>query len=149
MTCRIFLAAGLALLTLSTTNASAQAATQPDTAYDPVRELVGRLDLQRYKATIAGLAKFGDRRQGTKRNRDAIDWIEAQLKSYGCQNIERITYQYNPAPPAQRGGGAGRGGAGRGNASPNGRGRDRSHAVRCVLKNSTLSARARSASGWL
>ena len=60
--------------------------------------------------------------------RDALDWIEAQLKSYGCQSVERITFQYNPAPPAQRGAGAGgaaggRGGGGRGNASPNGRGR--------------------------
>ena len=119
MTCRSFLAAGLGLLTLLATNARAQGAAQPDTAYDPVRELVGRLDLERYKATIASLAKFGDRRQGTKRNRDAVDWIEAQLRSYGCQNIERVTYQYAPAPPAQRGGGAGRGSV----ASPNGRGR--------------------------
>ena len=45
-----------------------------------------------YKATIKGLTQFGDRRQGTKRNRDAVDWIEAQLKSYGCTNTERITY---------------------------------------------------------
>ena len=96
------------------------AATQ-DTAYDPVGVLVSRLDLEKYKSTIKGLAQFGDRRQGTKRNRDAVDWIEAQLKSYGCQNVERITYEYNPAPPAGRGG-AGRGG--RGNTpSPNGRGR--------------------------
>ena len=100
-------------------NASAAAAAQ-DTAYDPVGVLVSRLDLEKYKATIKGLAQFGDRRQGTKRNRDAVDWIEAQLKSYGCQNVERITYEYNPPPPA-----AGRGGrGGRGNTpSPNGRGR--------------------------
>ena len=126
MTSRSAFAAGLGLLTVLGTNVRAQGAAAADTSYDPVRELVGRLDLGRYKATIAGLAKFGDRRQGTKRNRDAIDWIEAQLKSYGCQNIERVTYQYAPAPPAQRGagaGGAGRGGAGRGNASPDGRGR--------------------------
>jgi hypothetical protein len=69
----------------------------PDTAYDPVQALVDRLDLEKYKNTIKGLAQFGDRRQGTKRNRDAVAWIEAQLKSYGCQNVERITYQYNPA----------------------------------------------------
>ena len=76
--------------------ASAQLPTvqAPDTAYDPVQPLVDRLDLERYKATIKGLAQFGDRRQGTKRNRDAVDWIEAQLKRYGCQNVERITYQY-------------------------------------------------------
>jgi len=89
----------------------------PDTGYDPVQALVDRLDLERYKNTIKGLAQFGDRRQGTKRNRDAVDWIEAQLKQYGCQNVERITYQYNPEPrPA---------GAGRGRppvTSPNGKG---------------------------
>ena len=66
---------------------------------DPVRVLVQRLDLERYKATIKGLTRFGDRRQGTQRNRDAIDWIEAQLKSYGCTNTERLTYQFGEEPP--------------------------------------------------
>jgi hypothetical protein len=98
---------------------AAQSGATQDTAYDPVQTLVDRLDLEKYKNTIKGLAQFGDRRQGTKRNRDAVAWIEAQLKQYGCQNVERITYQYNPAPPANRGGGAGRGGRG---PSPNGRG---------------------------
>ena len=88
-------AAGLAALL--TTNAGAQRGAAADTAYDPVQTLVDRLDLEKYKNTIKGLAQFGDRRQGTKRNRDAVTWIEAQLKSYGCQNVERITYQYNPA----------------------------------------------------
>ena len=65
-----------------------------------IRALVGRLDVERYKATIKGLTQFGDRRQGTDRNRNAVDWIEAQLKSYGCANTERITYDYQPpAPP--------------------------------------------------
>ena len=67
----------------------------PDTAYDPIKDMVGRLDLEKYKATIKGLTQFGDRRQGTDRNRDAVDWIEAQLKSYGCTNTERITYKYS------------------------------------------------------
>ena len=44
-----------------------------DTTNDPVQTLVDRLDLERYKNTIKGLAQFGDRRQGTKRNRDAVD----------------------------------------------------------------------------
>jgi len=63
--------------------------------------LVGRLDLERYKATIKGLTQFGDRRQGTDRNRAAVDWIEAQLKNYGC-NTERLNYEYVPpsSPPA-------------------------------------------------
>src|ERR1700741_4568997 len=61
---------------------------------DPTRVLVGRLDLERYKATIKGLGQFGDRQQGTERNRAAVDWIEAQLRSYGCAT-ERIRYVYN------------------------------------------------------
>ena len=74
---------------------------------DPVATLVGQLDLQRYKETIKALTRFGDRRQGTKRNRKALDWIEAQLKSYGCAT-ERMRYEYKPAPrvrPADSGGG--------------------------------------------
>ena len=66
---------------------------------DPIRTLVSRLDLERYKATIKGLTQFGDRRQGTERNRKAVDWIEAQLKSYGCTNTERITYDFQPPAP--------------------------------------------------
>src|SRR5258708_3815359 len=61
-----------------------------DTAYDPIKVLVGRLDLEKYKATIKGLTQFGDRRQGTERNRKAVDWIEAQLRSYGCADVARI-----------------------------------------------------------
>ena len=68
---------------------------------DPVRTLVGRLDLEKYKATIKGLTQFGDRRQGTDRNRAAVDWIEAQLKSYGCPT-ERIKYEYDPPPNTGR-----------------------------------------------
>lgn len=66
---------------------------------DPIKVLVGRLDLERYKTTIKGLTQFGDRRQGTDRNRAAIDWIEAQLKSYGCTNIERLKYSYDSPEP--------------------------------------------------
>jgi hypothetical protein len=77
-----------------------------------VRALVSRLDLEKYKATVKGLTQFGDRRQGTKRNRDALDWIEAQLKSYGCTNTERITYMYPAVAAAGRGGGGGGGGGG-------------------------------------
>src|SRR6202030_3051640 len=70
-----------------------------DDAADTVKVLVDRLDLERYKATIKGLTAFGDRRQGTDRNRAAIDWIEARLKSDGCANTERLSYTYAPAPP--------------------------------------------------
>jgi hypothetical protein len=72
--------------------------------------LISRLDLEKYKATIKGLTQFGDRRQGTERNRKAVDWIEAQLKSYGCPT-GRITYEYRAQPRNTQGrGGAGRGG---------------------------------------
>jgi hypothetical protein len=67
-------------------------------AVDPVRVLVKRLDLERYKATIKDLTQFGDRRQGTARNRAAVDWIEAQLKSYGCTNTERLKYTFGEEP---------------------------------------------------
>ncbi len=64
-----------------------------------VQALVQQLDLERYKATIKGLTQFGDRRQGTDRNRAAVDWIEAQLKSYGCTNTERLKYNFDPDAP--------------------------------------------------
>ena len=67
---------------------------------DPVAELVGRLDLERYKATLKGLTQFGDRRQGTRRNRDAVDWIEAWLEEAGCTTTERLHYSYYETPAA-------------------------------------------------
>jgi hypothetical protein len=81
-------------LLLAATASAAQTNTASPSAVDPVRVMVGRLDLERYKATLRGLQRFGDRRQGTSRNRAAVDWIEAQLKSYGCTNTERITYDF-------------------------------------------------------
>jgi len=75
---------------------------------DPIKTMVARLDLEKYKATIKGLTQFGDRRQGTDRNRAAVDWIEAQLKSYGCTNTERIKYDYQPPAPRTPGAGGGR-----------------------------------------
>ena len=69
-------------------------------------ELVRRYDLDSFKSTLKGLTQFGDRREGTQRNRDAVQWIAAQLKSYGC---EPSFMEYTPPP---RGGGAGRQGQG-------------------------------------
>lgn len=96
---------------IQTPPAASQAAPQGQSAIsESVKALVDRLDLERYKATIKGLTQFGDRRQGTDRNRNAIDWIEAQLKSYGCTNTERLKYDFQPPPPrdpnAPRPGGA-------------------------------------------
>jgi hypothetical protein len=78
---------------------------QADSTRDSsIVQLVARLDLERYKATIKGLTRFGDRRQGTDRNRAAVDWIEAQLRSYGCGNVSRLKYEYSPPSPDGRGG---------------------------------------------
>jgi hypothetical protein len=96
------IAAGLGLVLLSAVGAQPAPAGAPPAATaaaDPIKVLVGRLDLERYKATIKGLTQFGDRRQGTDRNRAAADWIEAQLKSYGYTNTARIKYDFFPADP--------------------------------------------------
>jgi len=108
---------------------------------DPVAVLVSHLDLERYKATIKGLTQFGDRRQGTKRNRDALDWIEAQLRSYGCTDVQRLTYQFNPPPPAPRPAGAAGAGAGARPAGPPmsaGGGRARGVRTRTGVNNDSL-----------
>jgi len=80
----------------------AQQPAAPAPANDPIRTMVGRLQLENYKATIKGLTQFGDRRQGTERNRKAVDWIEAQLKSYGCTDIGRIKYVHTTQPRGQQ-----------------------------------------------
>ena len=103
---------------------------------DPIKTMVDQLTLDQYKTTLKGLTQFGDRRQGTQRNRDAVDWIQKQLESYGYTNAARIEYdppvptrECGPsvpasvvvAPPPRAGGagaaGAGAAGAGRGNAN--------------------------------
>jgi Peptidase family M28 len=90
------------ILAANTPAISAPAGSEADSAQaDPIKVLVGRLDLDRYKATIKGLTQFGDRRQGTDRNRAAVAWIESQLKSYGCSDVSRLKYTYFPTD-AQR-----------------------------------------------
>ena len=88
-----FLAFSLALVLSS----PAFAQTEP-AKVDSIKTMVGRLELAKYKATLKGLTQFGDRRQGTDRNRAAVDWIEAQLKSYGCTNTERVKYLFEQPP---------------------------------------------------
>jgi hypothetical protein len=63
-----------------------------------VRAAVGRLELERYKAHIKGLAQFGDRMQGTQGNRDAIDWLERQLLGFGYSNVERHRFVSGSGP---------------------------------------------------
>ena len=119
---------------LARTSRGSASQAQAETVSDPAKILVERLDLERYKATIKGLTQFGDRRQGTDRNRAAIDWIEAQLKSYGCTNTERLTYNFQPPPDlrntvANTAAGPGTPHAGRGRL-PSGGGRPRGLRVR-------------------
>jgi hypothetical protein len=122
MRSKLFLIAVCALTAFSSLLAQGQRARpladplpglEPPLIDEGIQKLVGRLELEKYKATIKGLTQFGDRRQGTDRNRAAVDWIEAQLKSYGCPT-DRIKYEYNPPPQTE----AGRGGRGGGRGTP-------------------------------
>src|SRR5262249_31661704 len=56
---------------------------------------------------------------GTDRNRAAVDWIETQLRSYGCTS-DRVHYEYNPPPPNPAGRGRGRGTLAQGGGRPRG-----------------------------
>jgi hypothetical protein len=123
-----FICAGLAALAAQ----RGPVVAQPDPG---IATMVSRLTLDHFKSTLKGLTQFGDRRQGTKRNQDAVDWIAAQLKSDGYDNVERVTYTFpsatrpcGPSVPvtadaaaSARGRGAGQRGAGRGRAGDVGR----------------------------
>lgn len=135
----IIVAASTLLVVASRSPLAAQGAAPADSA-DPIVALVGQLDLERYKATIKGLTQFGDRRQGTARNRAALDWIEAQLKSYGCAT-ERLTYDFTPPAPQPRpAGAAGAPGARAGGAPRMGQGgsRLRGNRARTGVNNDSL-----------
>ena len=82
----------------ATCNVSVVASESADTT----AQLVSRLTLESYKATLKGLTQFGDRRQGTTRNRDALTWIEQQLLQMGCDNVERMSFSYDPEPRVPR-----------------------------------------------
>jgi len=90
------------ILAANTPALSAPTGSEADAAQvDPIKVLVGRLNLDAYEATIKSLTQFGDRRQGTDRNRAAVTWIESKLKSYGCADVSRLKYTYFPTD-AQR-----------------------------------------------
>ena len=123
-----FLQLGMFTLTVLVTGSISQGQDNGD----PVRELVNRLDLETYKTAIRGLTQFGDRRQGTERNRRAVDWIELWLEAVGC-SPKRLHYVFDPEPRPPRtrrplsneprdlttptGGSVGRNGVGPGGAS--------------------------------
>ena len=106
-------ASALALVASGALSQNVLAAPFPqaqENGVDPTQTLVDRLTLDDYKTTLKGLTQFGDRRQGTERNRNAVDWIEAQLQSFGCTNTERVIYDFDPAPRNNGGGRSPRGG---------------------------------------
>jgi hypothetical protein len=67
-------------------------------AQSGTRTVVDRLQLDRYKAHIKGLTQFGDRMQGTQRNRDAVAWLEEQLRAFGYTNVQRQRFQSSSGP---------------------------------------------------
>ncbi len=87
---------------LSVALATGSTASAQEADADPIRVLVSRLNLESYKSTLRGLTQFGDRRQGTTRNHNAVAWIEQQLITAGCDNVERLTYIYDPEPRPPR-----------------------------------------------
>ena len=105
---------------------------------DPIVKLVAQLDLERYKATIKGLTQFGDRRQGTARNRAAVDWIEQQLRSYGCSDVSRLTYEYQPEQRSPSPDGRGGQGVRRDTTRASGGGRYRGIRSRTGVNNDSL-----------
>ena len=109
--CRLllaFFAANACALSVATAQTAAPAAK----LVDPLATMLGQLNLEKYKTTIKSLTQFGDRRQGTERNRRALDWIEAQLKSYGCTHVERLQYSFTEPGPRLSPGPGGGGGLG-------------------------------------
>ena len=85
----------LGMFVLAAVGLSTQATNVPS---DAVPAIVGRLELERYKAHIKGLSQFGDRMQGTQRNRDAINWLEKELRSFGYTNVERHRFMSGGGP---------------------------------------------------
>jgi hypothetical protein len=77
---------------------AAAVSAQTPSASSDARAVVGRLELQRFKSHVKGLTQFGDRMQGTQRNRDAIAWLEKQLKDFGYTNVERQRFMSSSGP---------------------------------------------------
>jgi hypothetical protein len=68
-----------------------------------IQRIVARLDFENFKNLLRGLEKFGDRWAGNPigpGNAPAVDWIEAQLRSYGYAT-ERMKYTFEGQPREQ------------------------------------------------
>jgi hypothetical protein len=86
------------LLIVTLVLAAGVSAQTTDSPSDAIRVVVGRLALEQYKGHIKGLTQFGDRMQGTQRNRDAIDWLEKQLRDFGYTNVARHRFMSGSGP---------------------------------------------------
>ena len=67
-------------------------------AQQPARSAVDGLSMEQFKAHIQGLAKFGDRTVGSAGNREAVAWLEQQLRSYGYTNVVRHRFNSSRGP---------------------------------------------------
>src|SRR5438270_13590244 len=98
---RIPMNAWIATISANLILAAAAAAQNPAPAQaagpdpDSIRTLVARLDLEAYKSTVKGLTHCGERRQGTLRNRAAIDGLGAQVTSRGGAALGGREYAYD------------------------------------------------------
>jgi hypothetical protein len=67
-------------------------------AQQPARTAVDGLRMEEFKAHIRGLAQFGDRTAGSAGNREAVAWLEQQLRSYGYTNVVRHRFNSSRGP---------------------------------------------------
>ena len=94
--------ATLVFLTACSTALPAQIASpDPD-----VQRLIGRLNIEEFKANIAGLSQWENRVVNSEGNRAAIDWIAEKLESFG---YEITRHKFTPPPRRGRRGRQARG----------------------------------------
>lgn len=67
-------------------------------AQQPARTAVDGLRMEQFKAHIKGLAQFGDRMVGSQGNRDAVAWLEQQLRGFGYTNVVRHRFNSSRGP---------------------------------------------------
>ena len=90
---------GLAIL-MAAASLDAQQPAAPAAANDPIRTLVSRLDLEKYKATIKGLTAFGDRRQGTSATARPSTGSKRSSRATAAPT-ERVSYEYKTPATAR------------------------------------------------
>ena len=101
MTARRALGSAILVLTAIPAGAQNSTPTTADTA-DPIEAMVGAARPREIQGHHQGAHAVRRSAAGHRSQPAAIDWIEAQLKSYGCTNTERITYDFQPPRPRPR-----------------------------------------------